>query len=287
MVYLLILFAIALVASLADNTGTFPGLAYSDLKPYETRPSKPGEPAKPTHTLQMIAKWSGIGMVKGSGKIQGTVMQVNDVVRVWAKPRNVRDSFTYLVRGLLSGISTSYRALTPAQIAAWNAAAFNYLRKNALAEVKKLTGSQAYQRVNNILASIGEALRTDPPGVGIIDAIVQIGSVNADESAQTFTIGIAYFSGVGAVPADSFVKVFATRQVGPSKASFSKSDYRFIGYFPATTVTNPLDIATDYIARFGALVEGQRIGVAAQPIFYDGTNFVEGGRIFADGIVVA
>lgn len=239
-----------------------------------------------------IVKFSGDAVVAKSGKQQGTVYLSNNVVRVWHKTKTVRDTATNLVKGLFSGISSAYKTLTPEQLLAWQNATVNYLRKNALAEVRTLTANQAFQRVNNLFASLGLLQQTSPPGVAVTDSITAV-TLAADESAATFTADITTFGGATTLPANSFAKVYATPQYTPSKQKFSKSNYRFIGFYPPTTAINPLDIKAAYVAVFGDLIAGQRISVAIEYVFADDGSgvtpprFKQNQRIYADTVVTA
>lgn len=236
-----------------------------------------------------IAKYSGDAIVALSGKIQGTVHLSNGVVRVWHKTKTVRDAATNYVKGVFSGISAAYKTLTGAELLSWANAVPNYLRKNALGEVRRLTPNQAFQRVNNILTSLGLVTVTEAPGVAVTDSITVIEPA-ADDSANTFTIDITTFNAAAALPADTFAKVYATTQYTPSKQKFSKSDFRFIGFYTPTTAINPLDIHGAYVAAFGEPIAGQRIGVAVELVYATPatTNlFKLNQRIYGDCIVAA
>lgn len=259
-------------------------------KPFGVQKPKPKKPkVDKFRDLMAIAKYAGTGVVGLSGKIAGTVFLNNNVVRVWHKTKTVRDTLTNLVKGTLSGVSTSFRSLTASQISAWNGGTQEYLRKNTLAEVKRLTGAQAFQRVNNVLLSLGLTGTSDRPGSAIPTALTALSGV-ADESAQTFGLSMSTIAGaLAALPANTYARVYATRQVGISKSKFSKSDYRLIGIFNPAVATNPLAIETDYIASFGALVVDQRIGFAIELITRDAVanTFAQSGRIYSDTVVVA
>lgn len=263
----------------------------ADLKPYigGEKPVKPKPKPKGTKHDFAIVKWSGIGQVAGSGKLQGTVLLSNNVIRVWHKTKKVRNSATNLVTGLLSGISTAFRSLTPSQISGWNSSAVDALRKNALAEVKSLTGSQFYQRVNNILLSLNIAGTDNAPGIGSVTALLHI-DATGDVSAQTLTSTLDGLLGaLTALPTNIYARVYCTKQFNPSKSRFSKSDYRLVAVFPPATSTAPLDYSTEYLAVFGAIALGQRIGVAIELVERDavGNTFALGGRIYTDCITVA
>lgn len=236
-----------------------------------------------------ILKWSGIGAVAASGKIQGTVFLVNNVARVWHKTKTVRDASTNYVKGIFSGIAAAYKTLTPAELLSWSNAVPNYLRKNALGEIRTLTASQAFQRVNNVLTSLGLVTTNDAPGVAVTDSITILVPAAADV-ANTFGLTITTFNGAVTLPANTFAKVFATPQFTASKQKFSKSNYREIGIYTPTTSINPLNIQTEYAAMFGAPIVGQRIGVAVELVYATPatTNlFKLNQRIYADCIVAA
>ncbi len=234
-----------------------------------------------------IAKYSGIGIVAQSGKIQGTVFLSNNVVRVWHKTKTVRDASTNFVKGIFSGISSAYKTLTPTELLAWQNAAVNYLRKNALAEVRTLTANQAFQRVNNILVSLSLATVTDPPGVATTDSIVA--SIPAAAAgAATFGVDVVTFNAAAVLPANAYIKVYATPQYTASKQKFSKSNFRLIAFYPPTTNITALDIKVAYVAAFGTLVAGQRIGVALEWIFANPpTGFKQNSKVYADTVVAA
>lgn len=234
-----------------------------------------------------IVKWSGIGQVAGSGKLQGTVLLSNNIIRVWHKTKTVRDTATNFVKGTFSGISSAYKTLTPTQLNSWSGAVANYIRKNALAEVRTLTANQAFQRVNNILTSLGLVNTTTAPGVATTDSVTAIVGAAA-AGAATFTVAVTTFGAALALPAGSYLKVYATTQYTPSKQRFGKSNYREIGFYPPTTAINPLDIKVAYVAQFGNLVSGQRIGFAIEWIYATPatTNlFKLNQRIYGDVIV--
>ena len=236
-----------------------------------------------------IMKLSGIGIVGLSGKIQGTVLLVNNVARVWHKTKTVKDSATNMVKGIFSGISAAYKTLTPTELLSWANAVPNYLRKNALAEVRTLTANQAFQRVNNILISLGFTPRTTAPGVAITDTITEIDPAAA-AGAATFTVDVTTFNAATVLSAGEFIKVYATPQYTASKQKFSKSNFRYIGSFPSGTAINPLDIEAGYVAKVGALVAGQRIGVALEWIYATpatAANFKQNQRIYGDCVVAA
>ena len=265
---------------------------YHAIKPYTPQEPKPKKPKMSFRHLMARVKYAGTGAVSLSGKIGGTVFTNGGVfgpfVRVWRKPRRIRNAATTLVRGVLSGISSSYKTLTPAQIATWVAAKPDFIRKNVFGEIKHLTPNLIYQRVNNILVSLGLAAIPDAPAVGSTDSVTAMAGA-ASVGGGTFTITPVLFSGGIVLPANTYAKVYATRQVNDSKQSFGKSDYRYIGFFaPAQAI--PIPVFADYTAKFGGLVLGKNISICTELVsYFSGTPgvFAKTGLTYATVVVAA
>lgn len=266
------------------------------------KPAKPsGGTKKPKRSLDggilfvlAIIKTAGTGVVGISGKIAGTVFtsggQQGAFARVWAKPRNRRTVGQTFVRGLLSGISSSWRTLTGAQVDAWNASAAddnpNSLRRNVFGDIRRLSGSQLFQRVNNIVQIIGGSVYSDPPNAAATDQIIGMSGA-ASAGGTSFDLQIDTYTGATSVPANTTVVVYATAQKGSGRSYFGKSQYRLLATYPAATAINPLDIYADYVAKFGLLNVGSRIGVYAHFVLQDGTDFGKGGDVYATVTVAA
>lgn len=261
-------------------------------KPY-TPPEKPkGGRPKIVQDLFALVKYAGNGAISISGKIGGTVFSSAGVygpfIRNWDKPRRVRNAATTLVRGVFSGISSAYKTLTPAQISTWVQGRPDYIRKNVFGDIKHLTPNNIFQRVNNILRSLGLATVSSCPAVGATDSVVGMTGI-ASVGGGTFTLTPVLFSGGAALPANTYAKVYATRQVNDSKQSFGKSDYRFIGFFPPAQAI-PINVFADYTGLFGGLVLGKNVSLAIELVNYvagaPGT-FSKTGLTYASVIVAA
>lgn len=264
----------------------------SFARPYEKGKTKPKgtKPSKFFNPMALI-KTAGTGVVGISGKIAGTVYSAGGsagpFARVWAKPRNARTSLQQFVRGVFAGLSSSFRALTPDQVAAWNAAATsdnpNSIRRNVFGDQKVMSGAQMYEKINNLLLQIGASVISDPPVAAPVDSIVSM-DASAAASPAAFTLDIDLFSGGAAVPANNTLVVFATNQKSNGRSFFGKSQYRLIGVYPAGT-TIPVNILTDYVSKFGSLVAGQKVGVYAHMIYNDTGLFGKSGSVYATATV--
>lgn len=297
----LLLLAVAVLMYYADRQRFRFALS---AKPYPTISPKPQKPHKPKPSLRLLmarVKFAGTGAISISGKIAGTVFNQSGVMgawmRVWAKPKNRRTAAQSLVRGVLTGISAAFRSLSSAQITAWNHVGQSddnfAIRKDVFGDTRHLSGSEVYQRVNNVLESLGLFFFSDPPVSGTASAVAVITPAAAD-AANTFTVGLtdALTGPLAALPANTYAKVYATDQTSKGRNFFGKSKYRLIGTF-APTAPVPLDIQADYVATFGAPVAGQNIAVAVEIVSTDATNiapgtfFSMGGRITAVTTVAA
>jgi hypothetical protein len=266
-------------------------LSYGKVQPYPTigAPKPKGKGKDKFMHLMARVKYSGVGIVGMSKKIQGTVFLSNNIARVWRKPNNVRNSFTQLVRGIFSGTSTAWKTLTAAEISGWITAATLAFSKKTFGTAYPLKGNTFFQRVNNTLTSLGLSNITAAPGIAT-PAFVVIGSVAAASvGGGSFGITITEFAAQVVLPAGAYMKVYATRQTDIGKSSFSKSAYRLIGFIAPAASTNPADIFTDYTTKFGGLVLGQKIGLAVEIISHTvsgpTSSFGASGKFYSTCIV--
>lgn len=99
-------------------------------------------------------KWSGIGIVDGRGKINGTVLSKNRggaYARVKVTPRNERSPAQMFVRSNLAFLAQKWKTLTQGQRDAWGAAVSNYTRTDVFGDVKTPTGYNLFMRINTAL----------------------------------------------------------------------------------------------------------------------------------------
>lgn len=228
----------------------------------------------------MKAKFGAI-VVDGRGKIGGHVASKNragSYFRTKVSPVNPQTADQLAARNRFTNYSQGWRGLTEAQRAAWNAAVSDFQTTDIFGDLKTPTGLNLYQRLNNNLVGVGVAAISTPP---IPSAVGQIAvtAVNAAEGADTLTITMD-----GAVPAGTYVKVFATSPQSAGK-SFVKSEFRQIAVLDPAEAT-PYNLKAEYVAKFGSIgVEGQKLFVKLVPI--NGTTGQAGQASQASGIVAA
>jgi hypothetical protein len=210
--------------------------------------------------LCMIIKWSGMGVVAGSGKVGGTVASKNrggTYLRTWVKPVNPRTVAQTFQRDQLASLASGFRGLTVAQIKAWNAAAYNFPMKNRLGATIIPSGLDLYVALNVNLISIGVAQITTPP---VPQDVLGFNTLSATGVASVLSI---VFTGTPS-PATSDALIFATPGLSPGK-SFVKSEYRLIGHMPISTAS-PFPITSLYTAKFGAYIPLTKIFINLRPV---------------------
>lgn len=223
-------------------------------------------------------KWGAL-VVDGRNKIGGHVLSKNRAgayMRTKVTPVNPQTTFQSAVRALFTSLSQGWRSLTQAQRDAWNAAVSNFTSTDIFGDLKTPTGKNLYQRLNTNLSTVSVAAITVPPlpvGVPAVDTL----SAVADESASTLAVTFTPTP----VPADTAFVLECTPQVSPGR-EFLKNQYRILAVIDAAAAS-PYAAGAAYEARFGELVEGQRIGVRLTPF-----NKVTGekGQPLATSIIV-
>lgn len=201
----------------------------------------------------MKAKF-GMIVVAGSGKIGGHVASRNHsgaYFRTKVTPVNPQSTAQLNVRNRLATRSQAWRGLTDAQRAAWNTAVGLFARTDIFGDLKNPTGFNLYQRLNNNLVTVGAAAIALPPQPA---AVAQVGVTSITPAAGTGLIPMVL---TGAVPALTYVKVFATTAQSPG-VSFVKSEYRLITVLAPAAAT-PVALGAAYVAKFGNWLVGQKL----------------------------
>jgi hypothetical protein len=155
---------------------------------------------------------------------------------------------------------------------------------NVFGDQKVVSGAQLWQRVTNVLIQLGLPPYTSPPVAGTTDSVLSA-TLTADSVAPALDLDLVLFGGGAVLPANTYLIVQGTSQRNASVTSFGKSQYRAFGvYDPAEVI--PVDLLADYVAKFGTLIAGSRLGVRARLVFDDGAGvFSLGGWQYAQAIV--
>ncbi len=208
----------------------------------------------------MKVKWGAL-VVDGRGKIGGHVGSKNRAgayFRTKVTPVNPNTSFQQAARARLSFFAQGWRDLTQAQRDAWNAAVSDFARTDIFGDVKNPTGFNLCVRLNTNILNAGGSQIDAPPLPAAVDEIVP-GTLVIN---LTGSIGTLAFTPT--VPTDMGVLLRATPSLSPG-ISFVKSELRIISVIAAATAS-PEDFFADYVAKFGAPVEGAKVFVSVQTV---------------------
>lgn len=203
------------------------------------------------------------------GKVSGTVFSKNRggaYARTKVSPINAQTTRQSAVRSQLTSFAQAFRSLTAAQIASWNSAVSNFTSTDVFGDVKTPSGINLYTKLNMNLAQVGESPISDPP---LPSEIPAVDSLTLTTNGTSPAVSLAFSP--SPVPADTAFIVEATAPVSPGK-SFVKSEYRQISFL-AAAATTPANLLTDYAAKFGNPITGQKIFMRVTPV-----NTVTGQR---------
>lgn len=212
----------------------------------------------------MKIKWGAL-VVDGRGKLGGHVAAQNkggSYLRTKVTPSNPQTVAQTSVRSIFASISQAWSGLTAAQIVAWNAAVEDWKKTNIFGDLKLPSGKALFQRLNQELVTVGEALLTLPPA--------KVDSPEAIVTAAQFDITNTTLTLTGVDPAGSFaIKLFSSGPVS-NGTTFVKNLMRMVGYTAMGDNYVPLDGYNAYVAKFGAPVTGQKIYVGVKYVAESG-----------------
>jgi hypothetical protein len=173
--------------------------------------------------------------------------------RTRAIPVNPNSSAQGLARARLSANSAAWRLLTAGQRAGWAGLAASMSRTDSLGQSYVMQGNQAYCSVNNIRLLQGLTVVADAPAL----------ATPATITGLVITLTAASFSLAYTptpMPAAAYLGVWASPQRSAGRAY--ENDFRFIKV-SAVAGASPLVILTEYTAKFGVPVVGNRIFISA------------------------
>jgi len=208
----------------------------------------------------MLIKWGSM-VVGGRGKLGGQVYSKNrggNYVRNNAVPSNPRSVHQMESRARLAQLSSNWSGLTQEQINGWNAAVQDFKRKNVFGDALILSGKNLFTSLNKELLLTGQTQINEAPvptGLTVPTSIDTISII--DDGTLTFNVN-------NTATGEKIVLV-ATAPVSAG-TSYVKNRTRVITTMDATTGSTSADIGADYVARFGAIQEGQKIFVGAYTV---------------------
>lgn len=174
-------------------------------------------------------------------------------VRNRATPVNPSTAAQVATRTRQTVNAAAWRALTGDQRSGWSDLGLSMVRTDSLGSSYNLTGFQAYCSVNNILAQAGSALVDDAPALS-----TPVGLLTMTLTLTTSSFSVAYTT----TPLDTGVKLIIRASPQRSAGRSYEADYRVI-QVTAAAAASPANILTNYTAKFGVPVSGNKIFVSA------------------------
>jgi hypothetical protein len=199
-----------------------------------------------------------------SGSYAGVVSSRNrfgQYVRNRSIPVQPRTTFQLAVRARLSANSAAWRTLTAAQQAGWASLALLMARTDSLGQTYTPTGAQAYASVNNNLDAAGDSTVSDAPALVTPSALTSVTLTATSGGSPALSAAFT------PTPPAAGQRVFAYASPQRSAGRNFNADYRLITV-SAAAAASPVNLLSDYTARFGALVAGTKLFVSLA--LYDG-----------------
>lgn len=213
----------------------------------------------------MKVKWSGIGMVDGRGKINGSVASKNRsgaYVRTKVTPVNAQSTAQMNVRSNFATISALWRGLSDNNRASWNEAVTNWQKTDVFGDLKTPSGFNLFMRLctplqnafNDVIIALYAPTPVEMPALSEVTATYETGT-----SALNLATTVA-----NDLDLEQYVyNVYATAPQSAGK-SFVKNDFRLLGWVEADAATR--NIADLYTAKFGEIPLDANIHVRVQAL---------------------
>lgn len=154
------------------------------------------------------------------------------VVRSRVTPTNPRSSRQLDVRAILASLSTAWASLTANQAAAWNDYAAGVALTNLFGEYR-MSGFNAYQRLNFFVVDTGGAANASPPVSAFLGNLSAFAAATGAGSGQ---VDVTWTEPTGATSSD-FVDVWRTAAMPNANRAAQESDFRHLAYEPADAGT--------------------------------------------------
>jgi hypothetical protein len=189
--------------------------------------------------------------------------------RTKVKPSNPQSSAQTTVRAYLKEYTSKWRLLTQNQIAAWNTFAEGDRKSNKSGDKYLTTGKNLYVGYNCENALVGDGIEITTPPIATPPALITVMAIDFDSTGTpkaTVTLS-------GVVPTDSQLQIWVTPMKSAGVSNF-KGKTTFIKKVAAGGGVTPIDIITDYTAKYGSLIAGTKVAVqgwlnnADSPVFF-------------------
>jgi hypothetical protein len=208
--------------------------------------------------MALIAMAGGFSAI--IGKLNGSVFQRRGSLVLLRNNKNWNrntSSAWQKEKALVANVSATWRTLSAANKAAWEAMAPSYPTTDPFGSPRDPSGYELYMRLNLSLRFVGVASLTTP--IAPI-AITNVGAV-------TLTNGGAvqlHANWSNSVTADEYVCLFSQVQTSTGRAT-KQGGWCYMARQEDDTIQT-LEFTTEYIARYAALISGMKYNLKLQVI---------------------
>lgn len=218
-------------------------------------------------------KWSGIGIVDGRGKLNGTVLSKNRggaYARVKVTPSNPRSTAQQFVRSNLAFLAQKWKTLMQSERDAWTAAVSNYTRTDVFGDVKTPTGYNLFMRINTALRDASTQLFFNIPAPSV--DVVAPDATGLSATTSLLTLSTIF---PGDAEENGYLLIDASPQLSAGVNS-AGSRFKRIANLEVLDFSNlnSTSILTNYSAVYGAPVLGQKIFVRVTVMMSNGQRGV-------------
>lgn len=204
------------------------------------------------------------------GKLNGSVASRNrygSYLRNKMTPVNRRTDFQQEVRSRFGAMSAKWNEITEAQRDAWRAYAEGKPYTDVFGDQKVLQGNSMFTGINTLLLNAELPTLDSPDNTSVDLPFLDLGITSLTATDVTIKLNSVD------TDADKIV-VYATPPVSRGK-KFLKNDYRIVAVLELTDfTTNEADITDAYVARFGAVIAGSRVGIGIVQVASNGQHSV-------------
>jgi hypothetical protein len=208
----------------------------------------------------------------GAGSTVASHNRAGSYFRTKVTPTNPNTVLQAQRRAKLTALAQAYRGLTEAQRSGWAALGGQISRLDALGHSYTLTGLQAYELVNFYRGLAGQLPIADAP---VLSAAPALDTLTLTGSATVPALSLAYTP--TPLGAGQRLLIYASPQVSAGinffgdvtpRARGSKGLYKLLSV-TAAAAASPANLLASYTTKFGTLVVGKKISVAALPLSAD------------------
>lgn len=187
-------------------------------------------------------------------KLNGSVFSKNrggNYLRNKVTPVNPQSIAQTAKRSAFGALSSMFRTLGAAGVAAWNEAAPSFPYVDIFGDTKTLSGLQLFVKLNNNLSQIGVPSISEPPEPTDVGGFSEL--VVANAAATDMELGVQIVGDF----TNKRIVVEATKgsSVG---VSYFKNAYRQIGVIAPTGATMVLNVTGIYQSKFGVITPGTK-----------------------------